>query len=140
MIERTLWKVTEGGEGSPWKGCFIRNCSLSFYIKKYFLKLEIHLTWFIRLKLQPVVYILYLQLIFLFCIELVIAWDKDIKMIKFTELITLHKFRFTIILIKSWQSVVGSSTQHSEIHLHRIWSSSWQFSPLNIEVYPPPLL
>ena len=87
-----------------------------FTLKNDFLGLEIHLTWFIRLKLEPVVYILYLQLIFLFCIELVIAWDKDIKMIKFTELITLHKFRFAIILIKSWHWVESGPGVGSEIH------------------------
>ena len=75
------------------------------------MELSILLTGFKWLIFLPVVYILYLQLIFLFCIELVIAWDKDIKMIKFTELITLHKFRFAIILIKSWQSVVGSTVK-----------------------------
>ena len=41
---------------------------------------------------------------------------KILKMIKFTELITLHKFRFAIILIKSWQSVVGSRYTVKFIH------------------------
>ena len=37
-------------------------------------------------------------------------------MIKFSELITLHKFRFAIILIKSWQSVVRVGSTVKFIH------------------------
>ena len=36
-----------------------------------------------------------------------IVLDKVIKVIKFSELITKHKFWLTIILIKSWHQVPG---------------------------------
>ena len=45
-----------------------------------------------------------------------IAVDKVIEMIKLSELITLHKFRFAIILIKSWQSVVRVGSTVKFIH------------------------
>ena len=72
---------------------------------------------YIHLILPVYIYIHYLQLIFVpASVWWLLGRDKVIKMIKLSELITLHKFRFAIILIKSWQWV------NSVKFINKIWS------------------